>query len=301
MRKAFTFIEMIFVIVILGILAKFGSEIFRNVYLNYNLSVTNNKLQTDTEAAIEQIANRLQYRVKNSVIAKDSATNLFHGISAPPTVAGNYTVLEWVGYDIDGWLGDDTATTPTWSGFIDVDDFANANANTLVSPASDFTAGGRIDNIIDGLSDGNSSVTDAAIFFTGTNTDIQFDYGWNGAAQNEQNNTASHLVGAAGVVDRIVPGVDDFSGVDVYEQYKLSWTAYALELNGNTLRLYYNYQPWQGERYNDANIKSAILMENVETFKFQGIGDIIKVQICVNDNNITGDGGYAICKEQAIF
>lgn len=299
MRKAFTFIEMIFVIVILGILAKFGSEIFRNVYLNYNLSVTNNKLQVDTEAAIQQISNRLQYRLKNSVIAKDSATNTFHGISAPPNVAGNYTVLEWIGYDIDGWLGDNTATTPTWSGFIDVDDLVNANINTLVSPASDFRANGRVDTVIQALSTGN--INNAAIFFTGRNTDIQLDYGWNGTVQNDQNNTASHRVTSAAVVDRITPGVDDFSGVDVYEQYKLSWTAYALELNGNTLRLYYDYQPWLGERYNDGNGTSAILMENVDTFKFQGLGDIIKLQICVNDNNITGDGGYAICKEKAIF
>ena len=298
MRKAFTFIEMIFVIVVMGILAKFGAEIFRNVYQNYNLSVTNNKLQADTEAAIEQINNRLQYRIKNSVIAKNSGTNVYQGLSS---AVGAHNVLEWVGYDIDGWRGDATAITPTWSGFIDVDDLVNSNVNTLVSPASDFQAGGRVDSMIQGLSGGNSNITDAAIFFTGSNNNVLDSFGWDGVAQNEQSTTGTHQIGAAGAANRIVPGVDDFTGVDVYEQYKLAWTAYALELVGTNLTLYYDYQPWKGESYNDINRSSAILMQDVSTFKFQGIGDTIKLQVCVSDNNITGDGGYSICKEKAIF
>ena len=300
MRKAFTFIEMIFVIVIMGILAKFGAEIFRNVYLNYNQSVTNNKLQTDTEAAITQISNRLQYRIKNSVIERNSATNVYQGLTGV-VVANNSNVLEWVGYDIDGWRGDATATTPTWSGFIDVDDLVNANANTLVSPVSDFQAGGRVDNMILALSGGNSDITDSSIFFTGSNNNVLDSYGWNGVAQNEQSTTAAHQIGAALAPNRIVPGVDDFAGVDVYEQYKLAWTAYALELTGTTLTLYYDYQPWKGESYSDVNVSSAILMQDVDTFKFQGVGDMIKLQVCVTDNNFTGEGGYSICKEKAIF
>jgi prepilin-type N-terminal cleavage/methylation domain-containing protein len=302
MKKAFTFIEMIFVIVIMGILAKFGSEIFRNVYLNYTLSTTNNKLQTETESAIEQIANRLQYRIKNSVIARDSTGPITDFKALPSALStDNFNVLEWVGYDIDGWLGDDTNTTPTWSGFIDVDDFVNANLNTLVSPASDFSAGGRVDTLIQALS--TSTIEDAAIFFTGANTDTRTDYGWDTTYAYDQNDTAAHRIRAAGTINRIEPTAgDDFTGVDVYEQYQLAWTAYALELatDGN-LTLYYNYQPWRGEAHTSGSF--ALLMQNVTTFKFQGVGDIIKLQVCVGDEDITGegDGGYSICKEKAIF
>jgi prepilin-type N-terminal cleavage/methylation domain-containing protein len=297
MKKAFTFIEMIFVIVIMGILAKFGSEIFRNVYMNYTMSVTNNKLQTDTEDTIQQIANRLQYRIKDSVIARDATTfNPISDLNGSKT----YTVLEWVGYDIDGWLGDGTGTTPTWSGFIDVDDFVNANVNTLVSPASDFSTGGRVDTVIQALS--TSTIEDAAIFFTGANTDARTDYGWDTAYAYDQSDTAAHRITSA-VANRIAPTAgDDFSGVDVYEQYKLAWTAYALELSADgNLTLYYDYQPWRGESYSNAS--PALLMQNVETFKFQAVGDIIKLQVCVSDEDITGegDGGYSICKEKAVF
>ena len=292
MKRGFTFIEMIFVIVVMGILASFGAEIFRNVYLNYMLSSTNNRLQEDTENAIQQIANRLQYRIKNSVIASNAAG----GFVALPS-ATNQTVLEWVGYDIDGWLGD-AATSPTWSGFIDVDINAIPNVNVLASPASDFQAGGRIDTVIQNLS--SSSIANAAIFFTGANSNIATQYGWGVVAQNEQSTTAAHRIGNAAAVNQIVPGVDDFSGVDVYEQYQLSWTAYALVLSANgDLNLYYDYQPWEGETY--ANVAPRLLMQNVDTFKFQGVGDMIKLQVCVNDNNILGDGGYSLCKEKAIF
>ena len=295
MKKGFTLIEMIFVIVIMGILAKFGSEIFRNIYLNYTQSTANNELQIDTELVIQQVANRLQYRIKDSPIGRRSDST-FTPLSS--ITDANYTTFEWIGYDIDGWLGDDTNTTPTWSGFIDASDTVNANINTLVSPSSDFVANGRVDNVIQSL--GGSSVDDAAIFFTGANSDARIDYGWNGTAQIDQNDTAAHRIAAAGAVDRIIPGIDDFSGTDIYEQYKLSWTAYALELNNGTLRLYYDYQPWLGERYNDGNGTSAILIENVTTTKIRAIGDMINIQICISENNITGSE-YSICKEKAIF
>lgn len=298
MKKAFTFIEMIFVIVAIGILAKFGSEIFRNVYLNYTQSTTNNRLQSDTQSAIEQISNRLQYRIKNSVIARNKRglVSDFKGLASASSEDG-FDTLEWIGYDIDGWLGD-ASTTPTWSGFIDVDNAAGTVTN-LVSPKSDFTTNGRIDSVIKSVSY-SSDITDAAIFFTGANSNALTDFGWNTTLAYEQNNTAAHRIKNGGIGTIIPATGDDFSGVDVYEQYKLSWTAYAIvhTADGN-LTLYYDYQPWKAERFSDG--KSSLLMQNVSTFKFQGVGDMIKLQICVNDNNITGDEGYVLCKEKTIF
>jgi len=113
------------------------------------------------------------------------------------------------------------------------------------------------------------------------------------------NNTAAFPITNAAAVDRIVPSLDNFSGVDVYEQYKLGWSAYALEVDNNgTLRLYYDYQPWLGESY--ANASSAILTRNVTTTKLRAIGDMINIQVCVSENNITGSE-YSICKEKAVF
>ena len=294
MKKGFTFIEMIFVMVIMGILAKFGAEIFRNVYLNYNQSTANNILQADTELVLQQVGNRLQYRIKDSLIGRKSNGDFMPMNSINDS---NYTTVEWVGYDIDGWLGDAASTNPTWSGFIDVGDVPNATINSLVSPSSDLSLAGRVDNVITSLS--GSSVADAAIFFTGANSNAQTDYGWDTTIPpiNDQADAAAHPVGVS-AVNRLVPSVDDFAGVDVYEQYKLAWTAYALELADGNLTLYYDYQPWLGESFNNAS--SSVLIENVTTAKVRAIGDMINIQICVSENNITGSE-YSICKEKAIF
>ncbi|WP_345993306.1 type II secretion system protein [Sulfurimonas sp. HSL-1716] len=73
-----------------------------------------------------------------------------------------------------------------------------------------------------------------------------------------------------------------------------------MENSGNgTLTLYYDYQPWKGENY--TNGKSAVIMQDVDTFRFRTVGDLIKVQLCVKDSNISRDGGYSICKEKTVF
>ncbi len=74
-RKAFTMIELIFVIVVIGIIAKFGVEFLIQAYNGYTFSVVQNKLQTQTETALEQITNRLQYRIKSSIIVRDNDNN----------------------------------------------------------------------------------------------------------------------------------------------------------------------------------------------------------------------------------
>lgn len=66
-----------------------------------------------------------------------------------------------------------------------------------------------------------------------------------------------------------------------------------------TLTLYYDYQPWKGETYQ--NGKSQIIMEDVDTFRFRSVGDLIKVQLCVTNSNISSEGGYSICKEKTVF
>ena len=305
MKKGFTFIEMLFVIVIMGMLAKFGSEIFRNVYQNYTSSTANNKMQIDTELVLQQIANRLQFRLKDSVIATRVNGN-FTGLSS--ITDSNYTAFEWIGYDIDGFLGNnragvETYNKPTWTGFIDVDAINNpllADTNTLFSPSSDT---GEINIVINALSPAGVGIADSAIFFVGENANVQTDYGWNTGAQLvTQNNIAAHRIQAGGTVQQFddITGAD-FNGTDIYEQYRLSWTAYALEVtNDGNLTLHYDYRPWDGENYDDANTSTALLMENVSTAKLQMLGDMINIQICVDENNITRNE-YSVCKEKTIF
>ncbi|DAB28246.1 MAG: protein containing prepilin-type N- cleavage/methylation domain protein [Sulfurimonas sp. RIFOXYD12_FULL_33_39] len=283
-RAAFTLIELIFVIVIMGILAKFGVEFLAQAYNSFIFSNINSTLQSQSAAAVETIASRLQYRIKDSVIARETG-GAFSALSG--YTAGTATILEWIGTDIEGLRGD---SMPLWSGIIDL---GLSSAATLKSPGTDTTA---LDALIDALSDGGSSISDAAIYFVGSDSDIN-NYGWNGVALADHNTSVMHPINA-GAVDEFISGIGgvDFSGVDIYEYYQLAWSAYAVELANGNLILYYDYQPWNGESY--TNGKSTVIMEDVSTFQFIGIGSIVKIQICTKTALVND---YSLCKEKTIF
>lgn len=321
MKKAFTMLELVFVIILIGILAKYGTNLLSTAYQNSAATSINNRLTVNTELTLQQIANRLQYRIKDSVIAR---TNPGSTPMPLPSASGSPTVIEWIGYDIDGWLGRwDGASyyQPAWSGFIDVSDPGAIAALTyLDSPITNTTI---VDTIIQDVRANGSGTTidNSAIFFTGANSDIQTDYGWNGNIQNNQSITAAHRINnntppnTSALMDATG---STFVNTDVYENYKLAWTAYAIRLMdfngdgatfvnelGNTvsrldLVLYYDYQPWEGDdMVNDGT--PVLLMEDVDTFKFSGEGESIRIQICANERNALAGGKYAICKEKAIF
>ncbi len=66
-NKAFTMIEVIITIVLLGIIAGIGAEIISKMYANYIQSRTIAYLQSQSDITVEQIAKRLQYRIKDTI------------------------------------------------------------------------------------------------------------------------------------------------------------------------------------------------------------------------------------------
>ena len=309
MKKAFTFLELVFVILVMGVLANFGTNFLVQTYTSYTASTTNNKMLANVELTLKQISNRLQYRIRSSVIARNGGA-----FAALPSAGGGETVIEWIGYDIDGWLGSAGLNLPTWSGFIDVDDPGAIGAlSYLESPGTNT---GVANAVIQALSPGagGTGFANSAIFFTGANSDVTTDYGWDGVAQNIQSITAAHPIRAANIggtatqLFDATAGPSTFVNTDIYENYKLAWTAYAISLEdgdgdgtADDLVLYYDYQPWEGEGF--AGGSSALLLQNVDTFKFVGVGETIQMQVCVNDQDVlgAGDGGYSVCEEIAIF
>ncbi len=278
-KRAFTMIELVFVIVVMGILGKFGSEFLFRAYENFFFSTLQNRLQQQSEAAVTQIASRLQYRIKSSVVQSAAGTQ-----------------IDWVGMDIEGWRGtwNGTKNVPTWSGFINLDQSVNPDVNLLKTPQTDLT---KTANIIEALSYGDKHLSNSAIIFTGASNPTATI--WDGNSSSQLGELA-HRIQTSGNNFAPKAGTGTFSGVDIYEFYKLAWTAYTIRLEGNDLKLYYDYQPWRGEDYtNGISVKSSLLMENVQSFQYQTIGDLIKIQVCVNDNNLSG--GFSVCKEKTVF
>ncbi|MCF6339809.1 MAG: prepilin-type N-terminal cleavage/methylation domain-containing protein [Sulfurimonas sp.] len=306
-RLGFTMLELVFVIVIMGILGKFGVEFLAQAYNSFIFSSINNTLQAQSSLALKSVASKLQYRIKDSVIVRNSndanfATNFVAIANADPNL---HNIIEWVGSDIEGYRGN---SRPNWSGIIDLD---ASSATILNSPETNTTA---INNLINVLSYTDSGIANAALYFIGSDNDILNGYGWDGVALADHNNSVMQRINLTGNPTEFQSGIGlNFGGVDVYEYYQLAWTAYAVGItdyniganagtNTGTLMLFYDYQPWEGDTYllqNDGTVtKSEILMQNVSTFQFQSIGSIVKIQVCVN-SDVMGD--YSLCKEKTIF
>jgi len=284
--------ELIFVIVIMGFLSTYGVEFMAQAYKGFIYSKINTTLENESATAVEFVAKRLSYRIKDSVIAR-KADGTF--TSVQNASGDTYTTLEWVGIDIDNFRGD---RLPNWSSIIDLDAGDRTNIRSLGTNTS------SINPLINILSYGTSDINDTALYFLGSNSDANTSYGWNGTAITNQATASIHPIQTGiNITDfsSSIVGVD-FNNTDIFEYYKLAWTAYALELStdGN-LTLYYNYQPWKGEQFKDIgkNIQSQLLMQNVDTFQFMAIGSLLKVQICV-ESKLTVEK-YSICKEKTIY
>lgn len=290
-RKAFTLLEMIIVMVVLGIIANFGVEILVNAYSNYIFTSVQNRLQSQSEAAVNQIANRLEYRIKDSTIARNAAGTT--PVALAQAAAGmNASVLEWVSVDREGWLG--ATNTPLWSGFIDVNS-PSANNNRLITPQTDLAA---LDTLIGSMSPSGTGVNDSAIYFISGSGNIANGFGWNGAIASQDQLLHPINATADGNFTSALGGVP-FTGVDVYEFYQFTWTAYAVIFENGDLVLYYDYQPWLGESV--ANASREILMRNVTTFAFKAEGDVISIQVCVSDTGLSDTDAYSVCKEKTIL
>jgi prepilin-type N-terminal cleavage/methylation domain-containing protein len=295
-RYAFTMVELIFVIVVIGILSKFGVEFLRQAYDNFIATKVNNELQAKSQFALEFIAKRLQYRIKDSIIARKD-DNTFTALASASTT--DYTILEWVGTDIENLRGN---TTPNWSGIIDID---ASSANLLVSPDTNTTA---LNSMISILSNGTAGIDDAALYFIGSNNDVSTAYGWTypAATFTAQQGMAMHPIQrpAGGAITQFESSIGvNFGGVDLYEYYQLAWSAYAVRLedgdgdgNADDLVFYYNYRPWAGKKYSDVN--GTLLMQDVDTFQFMAIGSVVKIQICTTNDLLEE---YSLCKEKTVF
>ncbi|WP_201353900.1 pilus assembly FimT family protein [Hydrogenimonas urashimensis] len=297
-RHAFTMIELIMVILIFGIIAMIGADIFVKIYDNYIIARTMNTLQTKTELALEQIARRLQYRIKDSTIArKDSNLSQYKFLGDADE---SYHILEWIGYADEALKGEwnGTMNVPGWSGFIDLDD---SNKTHVATPGSHLS---YADNIIKTLSNNTISLATAAsapaIVMDGHVGDYKVSsYGWHPHADH------NYTFPVTKQDETTLNFVDGTTSKEIYEHYKMAWTAYALVpscpsgvTDDCNLSLYYNYQPWYAERF-DQDANSSLLMEHVSTFKFIQMGDSIRLKLCVGEHFY--DKNISFCKEKVVF
>lgn len=262
-------LELIFVIIILGIVASIGAEIIANVYSGYILQRAQHRASIKTELAATQIANRLAYAIPGSVVRKTGIGTGGTNITEPGSSTDQ--TLQWVGADADSFKAITTAANrlPGWSGFCDVD----ASTTTSIStPGSNLSL---VDTIRTNL---GLTAASPKIYFPSESALV--------SGTVDTSTLSGTTLGLSTATPRIV------------EHYKLATTSYALVVsNTGDLTLHYNFTP---QRDIAVSGLSQLLLRNVSTFEFRGDGRTIRFKICV-DEKIGDTNPITICKEKAVF
>ncbi|MCD8213776.1 MAG: prepilin-type N-terminal cleavage/methylation domain-containing protein [Campylobacter sp.] len=302
MQKAFTLVELVLVIVVLGIIAFMTTDMLFNVYKNYAQSKIINSLETQTELVLEQISKRLGYRIKESVIARKP-----DGTFLPLNDANvnlTYTILEFIPYSYEAFdMG-------IYSGFADLT--VSSSSNGLITPGSRLDIYDRIGDADQQASSLFSDLTNGRVNFNNNNGgvvalfkavayDVYTSFGY-------QNTIAAGDLDIAKVGrianDNTKLSILNYNGKRVSEQYHLAHTAYAITTSNENpakgdfdLMLHYNYRPWMGEKFSDANTPRAILASHVTRFNFIEQNGVISLKLCIKDENSEA----TICKTKAIY
>ena len=114
MKRGFTLIELVFVIVVLGIISMFGADLYTKIYKSYVHVRAVNQLEARTQNAMMLITNRLEDRIKSSTIGRELSSNEFVPIS--DLTDPRYDILEWIGQSVE--TRNINQRNPGWSGFM---------------------------------------------------------------------------------------------------------------------------------------------------------------------------------------
>jgi len=315
-KHAFTMLELIFVIIILGIVSSIAASVLAKIYENHLIQRSIHQVSINTELAAEQIVNRLQFSMPMLVVARNpnnlaDVRELYRTAGADIT----RTALEWIAYDNDSFTA---SRTPGWSGYADLNSTRSAPNHSIRTPGSDLNLTNTImenlsQNRVRTIGPIGGAQRRPNLIFSG---DIPFQLSPGGAADILYRTTCLGLGGAMNTTCSIPISADSFANahdrinfvnaapINMGEFYKLAWSAYAIvPLAPNAdgtfdLTLRSNYQPWAGDDWNDG--KSNILIRNVTVFKFMESAGTLRFKLCAK-SFITGTTDFvSACKEKVI-
>ena len=308
MKRAFTLLELVVVIVVLGIIAMMSFNAIMNIYSNYFQTRTVNELETQTEIALEQISKRLEHRIKPSVIARKTDGAFLALNDNRVNLDAKYEILEFIpyAYEIFNDVPSGSNKAGRYSGYVDL---ANSSPTTgLISPGSNFTTE-VIETIKDltckddasGCVDFENKDGGVVAIFSDVYYNVQDSFGYKGISNLD--------IAKVGVksIDGDTLEISGFDGKQISEQYHLAYTANAIvpeqsadpkdTANGVfDLNLYYDYRPWMGEKYKQ-NGEKATLAKNVTRFVFTEKNGVIVLKLCMRAKN----SEITICKSKAVY
>ena len=323
MKRAFTLLELVVVIVVLGIIAMMSFNAIMNIYSNYFQTRTVNELETQTEIALEQISKRLEHRIKPSVIARKTDGEFLALNDNRVNLDANYEILEFIPYayeifndvislDANDNVIEQGGKEGRYSGYADL--AKSSPATGLISPGSNFTTG-----VVETIKDltckddtRNSKCVDfenkdggVVAIFSDVYYDVQNSFGYKGISNLDIAKVG--VKGGQSGLNGDTLEISGFANKQISEQYHLAYTANAIvpeqsadpkdTANGVfDLNLYYDYRPWMGEKYKQ-NGEKATLAKNVTRFVFTEKNGVIVLKLCMRAKN----SEITICKSKAVY
>ena len=310
MKRAFTLLELVVVIVVLGIIAMMSFNAIMNIYSNYFQTRTVNELETQTEIALEQISKRLEHRIKPSVIARKTDGEFLALNDNRVNLDAKYEILEFIpyAYEIFNDVPSGSNKAGRYSGYADL--AKSSPATGLISPGSNFST--EVVETIKDLTcreDTNATCVDftkkdggVVAIFSDVYYNVQDSFGYKGDITKLD-------IAKVGVksTDGDTLEISGFANKQISEQYHLAYTANAIvpeqsadpkdTANGVfDLNLYYDYRPWMGEKYKQ-NGEKATLAKNVTRFVFTEKNGVIVLKLCMRAKN----SEITICKSKAVY
>ena len=323
MKRAFTLLELVVVIVVLGIIAMMSFNAIMNIYSNYFQTKTVNELETQTEIALEQISKRLEHRIKPSVIARKTDGAFLALNDSGVNLDAKYEILEFIPYayeifndvislDANDHVIEQGGKAGRYSGYADL--AKSLPATGLISPGSNFTTG-----VVETIKDltckddtRNSKCVDfenkdggVVAIFSDVYYDVQNSFGYKGISNLDIAKVG--VKGGQSGLNGDTLEISGFANKQISEQYHLAYTANAIvpeqsadpkdTANGVfDLNLYYDYRPWMGEKYKP-NGEKATLAKNVTRFVFTEKNGVIVLKLCMRAKN----SEVTICKSKAVY
>ena len=324
MKRAFTLLELVVVIVVLGIIAMMSFNAIMNIYSNYFQTRTVNELETQTEIALEQISKRLEHRIKPSVIARKPSGEFLALNDSGVNLNAEYEILEFIPYayeifndvislDANDNVIEQGGKAGRYSGYVDLT--KSSPATGLISPGSNFTTG-----VVETIKDitCRNETRDATCvdfenkdggvvaIFSDVYYNVQDSFGYKGDITKLDIAKVGVKDGQRGINGNTLE-ISGFANKQISEQYHLAYTANAIvpeqsqsqaDKNNGVfdLNLYYDYRPWMGEKYKQNGEKST-LAKNVTRFVFTEKNGVIVLKLCMRAKN----SEITICKSKAVY
>lgn len=316
-RRAFTMIELIMVIVVLGIVGMIVIEVLAQAYKGAFYQQKYAEREVELEQVITIIEKRLKDALVDSIVLldKNGAAGACEAIGTQSDTDDFTAAFIAVDRDSMNGMWNGARSQNGWSEDANI---SIVGANTvLTSPDANFSIA---DTVISTVFPGKT-ILDAAVYRYPLITDACTDFRWTGAAAN-----ALDIVTGFNAATPTRLTISGATGLNSQQTYRLAASAYAFKRNagpaGNTgdgtLIMYSNFQPWLGDTYL-ANGTAAIVAEHVSHFAIRMdsgsahsmvgnpslTGAFYRINVCmkvVSDTNDTVNTAEdQICKEKSVY